>query len=290
MSEVISAARRPMFFRKLLNSVMWLLSVAGVALAVFCMLWILWSVIKNGAGVISLDFIFCGSKPAGEPDNGVGNAILGTIFITLMAVLIGVPAAFAGGIGLAIYGQNSRLGNLIRFSVNVMMGLPLILAGVFVYALLVVTTGHRSGLAGSLSLAIIMFPVVMRTTEDMILMVPAAVHESSLALGMTRARSVLCIVCRTIKGGLVTSILLAVARTAGETAPLLFTALWSDAWPWQYFTQPTANLPVLINEYATNSPSEEMHAMGWGAAFLITITLLLMNIVLRYICREKKNA
>ena len=100
----------------------------------------------------------------------------------------------------------------------------------------------------------------------------------------------LCIVCRTIKGGLVTSILLAVARTAGETAPLLFTALWSDAWPWQYFTQPTANLPVLINEYATNSPSEEMHAMGWGAAFLITITLLLMNIVLRYICREKKNA
>ena len=129
MSEVISAARRPMFFRKLLNSVMWLLSVAGVALAVFCMLWILWSVIKNGAGVISLDFIFCGSKPAGEPDNGVGNAILGTIFITLMAVLIGVPAAFAGGIGLAqfhmdalhtghpslIIGKNlSRIGQQIK--------------------------------------------------------------------------------------------------------------------------------------------------------------------------------
>ncbi len=290
MRETDDCIRRPVFFRKLLNAVMWLLSAAGVALAVFCMLWILWSVIRNGAGVIGLDFLFCGSKPPGEPDNGVGNAILGTVFITLTAVVIGVPAAFAGGVGLAIYGQNSRIGNLIRFSVNVMMGLPSILAGVFVYALLVVTTGHRSGFAGSLSLAIILFPVVMRTTEDMILMVPAAVHESSLALGMTRARSVLCIVCRSIKGGLATGILLAVARTAGETAPLLFTALWSDAWPWHYFTQPTANLPVLINEYTTNSPSEEMHAMGWGAAFLITITLLLMNLALRFICREKKHA
>ena len=290
MREADGCIRRPVFFRKLLNAVMWLLSAAGVALAVFCMLWILWSVIRNGAGVIGLDFLFCGSKPPGEPDNGVGNAILGTVFITLTAVVIGVPAAFAGGVGLAIYGQNSRIGNLIRFSVNVMMGLPSILAGVFVYALLVVTTGHRSGFAGSLSLAIILFPVVMRTTEDMILMVPAAVHESSLALGMTRARSVLCIVCRSIKGGLATGILLAVARTAGETAPLLFTALWSDAWPWHYFTQPTANLPVLINEYTTNSPSEEMHAMGWGAAFLITITLLLMNLALRFICREKKHA
>ena len=290
MSGTNQCVRRGVFFRKLLNAVMWLLSAGGVALAVFCMCWILWSVIRNGAGVINLDFLFCGSKPPGEPDNGVANAILGTVFITLAAVVIGVPAAFAGGVGLAIYGQNSRIGNLIRFSVNVMMGLPSILAGVFVYALLVVTTGHRSGFAGSLSLAIILFPVVMRTTEDMILMVPAAVHESSLALGMTRARSVLCIVCRNIKGGLATGILLAVARTAGETAPLLFTALWSDAWPWHYFTQPTANLPVLINEYTTNSPSEEMHAMGWGAAFLITITLLLMNLALRFICREKKHA
>lgn len=286
----VPAKRRPMIFRKLLNALLWFLSVCGVALGVICMLWILYSVIRNGAGVISLDFLFCGSKPAGEPDNGVGNAILGTIFITLTAVLIGVPAAFAGGIGLAIYGQNSRIGNMIRFAVNVMMGLPSILAGVFVYAILVVTTGHRSGFAGSVSLAIIMFPVVMRTTEDMILMVPPALHESSLALGMTRARSVICIICRSIKSGLATSVLLAVARTAGETAPLLFTALWSDAWPWDYFTQPTANLPVLINEYATNSPSEEMHAMGWGAAFLITITLLLLNLTLRFLCREKKHA
>ena len=290
MRDKHCCVRRPVFFRKLLNAVMWLLSAGGVALAVFCMFWILWSVIRNGAGVIGLDFLFCGSKPPGEPDNGVGNAILGTVFITLAAVVIGVPAAFAGGVGLAIYGQNSRIGNLIRFSVNVMMGLPSILAGVFVYALVVVTTGHRSGFAGSLSLAIILFPVVMRTTEDMILMVPPSVHESSLALGMTRARSVLCIVCRSIRGGLATGILLAVARTAGETAPLLFTALWSDAWPWHYFTQPTANLPVLINEYTTNSPSEELHAMGWGAAFLITITLLLMNLALRFVCREKKHA
>jgi len=139
------------------------------------------------------------------------------------------------------------------------------------------------------SLAIIMFPVVMRTTEDMLAMVPDALRESALALGIPRWRSTLSVICKAAKSGLVTGILLSVARAAGETAPLLFTAMCSNAWPTRFFSSPTANLPVLINEYSTNSPFPEQHAMGWGAALVITLIILVMNISCRSIFKEKNH-
>ena len=202
---------------------------------------------------------------------------------------MGIPPAILAGIYLAEFGKGTKLGNAIRFAANVMMGMPSVVAGLFVYAVLVIPMGRFSGFAGSVALAFLMFPVVLRTTEDMLLMVPDSLRESALALGCSRARTALRIICRSARGGLVTGILLAIARVSGETAPLLFTALWSDAWPKNYFTGPTANLPVLITEYATNSPFEEQHAAGWGASLVVTLLVLALNISCRIIFKEKHH-
>ena len=217
------------------------------------------------------------------------NAILGTAIITLVATLLAVPAGMLGGICLSEFSRSSKFGNAVRFSANVMMGMPSIIVGLFIYTLLVMTTGNFSGFAGSVALAIIMFPVILRTTEDMLCMVPNALRESALAIGAPRWRITLAVVFRSAKNGLTTGVLLAVARVAGETAPLLFTALTSDAWPTGFFTQPTANLTVTMTEYATNSPFAEMHVRAWGAAFLITASVLTLNIFCRTILREKKS-
>jgi len=148
--------------------------------------------------------------------------------------------------------------------------------------------GNFSGFAGSVALAIIMFPVIMRTTEDMLRMVPNALRESALALGMTRMRTTLVVVCKSARKGLLTGILLSLSRVSGETAPLLFTALFADSWPGHYFTQPTANLPILMTEYATNSPFAVMHQKGWGAALVMLLLVLTLNLSTRVFFKEKK--
>ncbi len=246
------------------------------------MVWILWTTIYKGVSVLSLKFLLEPSKPYGIESSGIANALQGTLYITLGAALMTLPAAVAGGIWLAEYGKNNKIGQGIRFCANVMMGIPSIITGLFIYAIWVVPTGHFSGFAGSLALCIIMFPIIMRTTEDMIRMVPDSLREASLALGMKRWKATVWIVCRSAKSGLMTGILMALARASGETAPLLFTALWSNSWCGNYFSEPTANIPVLITEYTTNSPYEEMHAAGWGAALVIMTVILLINISVRY--------
>ncbi|WP_176013580.1 phosphate ABC transporter permease PstA [Victivallis sp. Marseille-Q1083] len=281
--------KRPLFWRKLSDRLIRLLSVAAVAVAVLAMLWILASVVRRGAAVIDLTFLLEPSKPAGVPDGGIANALLGTVCITLTAAILTIPPGILGGIALAEFGRDSRTGHLIRFAANVMMGIPSIIVGLFVYTLLVVPMGAASGLAGSVALGIIMFPVVMRTTEDMLLLVPDSLREAGLALGMTRCRATLCIIFRASKSGLITGILLALARVTGETAPLLFTAQFSNYWPSGFFSGPTANLPVLINEYTTNSPYESMHAAGWGAALVVTVIILLLNISCRVLFKEKQH-
>lgn len=282
--------KRGLAFRKIVDIIIKSLSILFLAVTMFLMFWILYTVISNGAKALNWSFLTQPTKPYGIPDGGVLNALLGTVIITFGAVLIGVPAGLLGGIYLAEFAKESRLGNLIRFSANVMMGIPSIIVGLFVYALLVFTTKHFSGLAGSVALSIIMFPVVLRTTEDMLRMVPDSLRESALALGMPHWKATFSIVCRAAKNGLITGILLAIARVSGETAPLLFTAQCSDSWPGNYFTQPTANLTVLINEYAGNSPFEEMHVRAWGAALLITAAILILNISCRFIFKESKSA
>lgn len=280
---------RGLFLRKLKNFTVIGVSAFGTVIAAVFLFWILWTILRNGAESLSVEFLTQPTKPYGVPGGGMLNAILGTALITLVATLLAVPAGMLGGVCLSEFARSSRFGNAVRFSANVMMGMPSIIVGLFIYTLIVMTTGRFSGFAGSVALAIIMFPVILRTTEDMLCMVPNALRESALAIGAPRWRITLAVVFRSAKSGLMTGVLLAVARVAGETAPLLFTALTSDAWPTGFFTQPTANLTVTMTEYATNSPFETMHIRAWGAALIITAAVLALNILCRTIFREKKS-
>lgn len=280
---------RGLFLRKLKNFTVIGVSAFGTVIAAVFLIWILWTILRNGAESLSVEFLTQPTKPYGVPGGGMLNAILGTALITLVATLLAVPAGMLGGVCLSEFARSSRFGNAVRFSANVMMGMPSIIVGLFIYTLIVMTTGRFSGFAGSVALAIIMFPVILRTTEDMLCMVPNALRESALAIGAPRWRITLAVVFRSAKSGLMTGVLLAVARVAGETAPLLFTALTSDAWPTGFFTQPTANLTVTMTEYATNSPFQAMHIRAWGAALIITAAVLALNILCRTIFREKKS-
>ncbi len=281
--------RRGMAFRKMLNLGIKLWSIFFVILVIAIILWILYTVFSSGLKAFSWSFFTEPTKPYGIPDGGIANALLGTLLITAGAVVIGVPPGILGGIYLSEFAKESKLSKYIRFSANVMMGIPSILCGLFVYALLVYTTKHFSGLAGSVALAIIMFPVVLRTSEDMLQMVPDSLRESALALGAPRWLAIFSVVCRAAKSGLVTGVLLAVARVGGETAPLLFTALWSDDWPFHFFSEPTSNLTVTINEYATNSPFEVMQTRAWGAALVISVAILTLNVFCRIVFKDKKG-
>ena len=280
---------RGLFLRKLKNFTVIGVSASGTVIAAVFLIWILWTILRNGAESLSVEFLTQPTKPYGVPGGGMLNAILGTALITLAATLLAVPAGMLGGVCLSEFARSSIFGNAVRFSANVMMGMPSIIVGLFIYTLIVMTTGKFSGFAGSVALAIIMFPVILRTTEDMLCMVPNALRESALAIGAPRWRITLAVVFRSAKSGLMTGVLLAVARVAGETAPLLFTALTSDAWPTGFFTQPTANLTVTMTEYATNSPFEPMHIRAWGAGLIITVAVLALNILCRTIFREKKS-
>lgn len=278
---------RPMTWRKLEDGLVQGFSVLALALAVGVMLWILGTILVRGSAALSWDFLTTLSAPHGFV-GGIGNALLGTLLITLFAALIAVPPAICAGIWLAEFGKKSRLADALRFSANVMMGMPSIVVGLFVYMILVVPMGCSSGLAGSVALAILMFPVVMRTTEDMLMMVPDTLRESGLALGLTRCRVTLQIICRAARNGMVTGVLLAIARVSGETAPLLFTAQFKDDWPSTFFTGPTANIPVLINNYGMSS-FEDLQRAGWGASLVIAALVLAINVIARVAFRDKKN-
>ncbi len=278
---------KTLFYRKLTDRVMSIVCVLVLAISLGIMLWILWTVFSHGLSAISWSFLTEPSKPYGIANAGIGNALLGTLLITTVSTILTLPPAMAAGIYLAEFGKNSIVADWIRFSANVMMGIPSIVVGLFVYAIWVIPTGHFSGFAGSVALSIIMFPVIVRTTEDMLLMVPDTQREAALALGITRRRATLDVIFRSARSGLATGVLMAFARVSGETAPLLFTALWSDSWPTDFFTSPTANIPVLITEYTTNSPFEQMHAAGWGAAMIIMALMLLINIGVKFITAKK---
>ena len=280
--------QRSLLWRKIKNHLLTFWSVLAIAFAISIMFWVIWVVIDYGKDALTPALFINCSAPYGSITYGIGNAILGTLLITIGAAIIAVPPALLAGIFLAEYKEYRKIGNAIRFASNILMGMPSILVGLFVYMLIVVPTGKFSGLAGSIALAILMFPVIVQTTENMLAMVPNTLRESALALGMTRMRATLYIVCRSAKNSLLTGILLSLSRVSGETAPLLFTAMFADSFPTNYFTQPTASLPVLITEYATNSPFEVMHKIGWSAALVVMTMVLLVNISVRIFFREKK--
>lgn len=273
--------------RKIVDTGVKLVSTVASFIGIIALAWILFEVLKRGASAFNPDFFTQPSTPAGVEGGGVANAILGTFLITALAAVIGIPTGTFTGIYLSEFGTHSRLGAIIRFSVNAMMGIPSIIIGLFVYTLMVLPFGHFSGYSGAAALGIIMMPVVARTTEDMLNLVPNSLRESALALGAPRWLVTLGIVFRAAKTGLITGTLLATARVSGETAPLLFTALNSPYWP-KNLGEPTANLTITIFQYAM-SPYADWQQKAWGASLIIMAGVLLLTVCARIILKEKRT-
>jgi len=267
--------------RKLADLAIRIISVGAALFGIAMLSWILGTVLLKGSAAINWEFFTELPAPPGLPGGGLANAIVGTLGISLLAVLIGVPVGLAAGIWLAEFGKESKRAESVRFAANLLMGTPSIIIGVFVFVLMVATTGHFSGVAGAVALAIIMLPVVARTTEDMLVLVPSALREAALALGVPRWKATIGVVFRAARTGLLTGTLLAVARVSGETAPLLFTALNSPYWP-SSVNEPTANLTVTIYNYAM-SPYDDWQTLAWGASLLITVSVLGTTILTRTI-------
>jgi len=277
--------RRSVAARRIVDLAMRFVAGGAAAAGILALAWILATVVSRGATAFSPAFFTHLPTPPGVAGGGLANAMLGTLLITGLAALFSIPMGLMAGVYLAEFGRESRFAAAVRMATNILMGVPSIISGVFVYTLLVATTGHFSGYAGAVALALIMLPVIVRTTEDMLLLVPGALREAGLALGTPRWRVTRDIVLRSASKGLLTGVLLAVARVSGETAPLLFTSLNSPYWP-ERLGQPTANLTVTIFSYAM-SPFRDWQAQAWGAAMLITLGVLATSLCARLIVRGK---
>jgi phosphate transport system permease protein len=276
--------RRPAAGRNRLDLTVRVVASLSALAGIAALLWILAVVVQRGAGALSLDFFTSLPSPPGVSGGGLVNAIVGTVLLTGAATLLGVPIGLLAGVYLSEFGRTSRLGAIVRFAVNVLMGLPSILVGLFVWTVLVVPFGGFSGHAGAVALALILLPLVARTTEDLLAQVPAGLRESALALGTPRWKVTL-IALRAAPGGLVPGVLRAVARVCGETAPLLFTAHTSPLWPTS-FSEPVSNLTVTLFQYV-RSPHADRQAQAWGAALLIMAAVLTTTLLARTLSREK---
>jgi len=248
--------------------------------------WILYEVILRGIGGFNRAFFTKLPTPPGMPGGGLANAILGTAVMTALATVMGVPIGLFAGVYLAEFGQRGRVATTVRMMSDILMGTPSIIIGVFVYTLLVVPTKRFSGFAGAAALAVIMLPVVARTTEDMLNLVPNALREAALALGAPRWHATLRVIFRAARTGLLTGTLLAIARVSGETAPLLFTALNSPYWP-QSLRHPMPNLTVTIFNYAM-SPYPDWKRMAWVASLVITVGVLFLAVFARLILERRR--
>lgn len=271
--------------RRLINTIGLTLSMGSMVIGLIALLWIL--LVLFGNGLSALDFaIFTNDTPApGSDGGGLRNAIVGSLMIVGLAVLVSTPVGILAGVYLTEYGDTSKLAGITRFITDIMLSAPSIVLGLFVYAIAVATVGNFSGYAGSLALALIAIPVVMRTTENMLRLVPGSLREAAFALGAPRWKVATMVTLRAAKSGVITGLLLAIARISGETAPLLFTALNN-----QFFSTkmdaPMANLPVVIFQFAM-SPYENWIRLAWAGALLITLTVLVLNILARVFFREK---
>jgi phosphate transport system permease protein len=242
---------------------------------------ILVTLVTNGMAGLSLDLLTQNTPPPNSTGGGLANAIVGSLMLTLIGVSIGAPIGLLAGTYMAEYGRHSKLTSVIRFINDILLSAPSIIIGLFVYGAVVVPMGGFSGIAGALALAVIVIPVVVRTTEDMLLLVPNPLREAASALGMPRSLVIKRIAYRAAKAGLVTGVLLAVARVSGETAPLLFTVLNNQFWSLD-LTNSVANLPVTINNFV-NNPDPNWKKLAWSGALLITFAVLSLNIAARVI-------
>ncbi|MEO7714239.1 MAG: phosphate ABC transporter permease PstA [Gemmatimonadaceae bacterium] len=270
--------------RRGVSVVMVTLTCIAAAIAVVPLLVILGYLLKQGAGALSLDFFTSMPKPVGEEGGGMANAIVGTLMLLGIASMVGLPVGIGAGLYLAER-RGTRLANLVRFLADVLNGLPSIVMGIFAWQFLVRPFGHFSALAGGAAIGAMMIPLVTRTTEEMVRTVPQSLREAALALGYPRWRTSLQIVLRTALGGIVTGVLVAVARVAGETAPLLFTAFGNSFWSTN-LGQPIAALPLQIFTYAI-SPYDDWHEQAWAGALVLIALVLVISLVARVVTRAR---
>ena len=280
------AAQNPVYRKRLLTHRIGIaLSVAAMALGLTVLVWILITLIVKGFGALSID-LFTNTTPApGSEGGGLINAIVGSGLMVGLATLVSTPIGILAGIYLAEYGEENKLAQLTRFVTDIMLSAPSIVIGLFVYALYVAQVKHFSGYAGSIALSLIAVPVVVRTTDNMLRLVPNSLLEAAFALGAPRWKVATLVRLRAVKAGVITGVLLALARIAGETAPLLFTALNNQ---FQSFNMnaPMANLPSVIASFAM-SPYDNWRSLAWGGALLITFSVLALNILSRTVFSQK---
>jgi phosphate transport system permease protein len=272
--------------RRFLNAFNLTASMLATTFGLFWLAWLLWTLLSHGLQWLSWDVFTMSTPPPGSA-GGLKNAIVGSLMMTFMGVLIGAPIGVLAGTFLSEFGRGSRIAPVIRFVNDILLSAPSIIIGVFIYELVVVRMGHFSGWAGALALALIVIPLVVRTTEDMLRLVPDTMREAAAALGAPQWKVVTAIVYRAARAGILTGILLGIARVSGETAPLLFTALNNQFWS-ANLNQPIANLPVVIFQFAM-SPYEDWQHLAWAGALLITLSILGLNILARTFLRTRRQ-
>ncbi|HVI90923.1 MAG TPA: phosphate ABC transporter permease PstA [Dongiaceae bacterium] len=262
---------------------------ASIGTTLFGLCWlalILGTLLYNGVAGLNLK-VFTEMTPPPGSDGGLLNALAGTLIMTVLGVAIGAPIGVFAGTYMAEYGRHDKLTKVVRFINDILLSAPSIIIGLFVYEIMVVWMGHFSAWAGCVALAILVIPVVLRTTEDMLLLIPNALREAASALGAPRALMIWQIAYRAARSGMLTGILLAVARISGETAPLLFTALNNQFWSWN-MNAPMANMPVTIFQFAL-SPYEEWQQLAWTGALIITFAVLALNIIARVLAARSQK-
>lgn len=261
--------------RRWFSTGMTVVSLLCVLLALAPLISILFYIAAQGVSALNLDFFRHLPKPVGEPGGGMANAMVGTLELLALACAVGLPVGIMGGIFLAEFGS-SRLATAARFTADVLSGVPSIVVGVFVFTLLVKPMHTFSALAGGVALGILMIPIVMRTTEELMRLVPGSLREAALALGVPRWRAIVLVILANARGGILTGVMLAIARVAGETAPLLFTALGNRFWSFK-LTEPISSLPVQIFSYSI-APYDDWHRQAWAGALVLILLVLGLNV------------
>jgi phosphate transport system permease protein len=264
--------------RQATDSIAKVLSTLATLFGLFWLAWILWTTVSKGLPALKWELFTQMTPPPGS-DGGLLNAFIGSIIMSGLAVLIGTPIGIAAGTYLSEYARGTKLGALIRFVNDILLSAPSIIIGLFVYELMVRQMGHFSALAGAIALSFIVMPVVVRTTDEMLQLVPTTMREAALALGVPQWKVIRQVLYRASLSGIITGVLLALARISGETAPLLFTALNNQYWSTK-LTEPMANVPVVIFQYAM-SPYDFWHALAWAGAFVVTMLVLILGFVSR---------
>lgn len=286
MTDITLQMRRAAKYarRKRVNQLATLLALSAMGFGLFWLFWILWETVRLGLGGISVA-TFTQMTPPPNDDGGLANAIYGSFLMVLLATCVGTPIGVMAGIYLAEFDSKSALASVTRFVNDILLSAPSIVIGLFVYAVVVSRFKSFSGFAGVVALALIVIPVVIRTTENMLQLVPAGLREAAYALGAPKWKVILSITFKSARSGVITGVLLAVARIAGETAPLLFTALSNQFWT-SSLTEPMASLPVTIFKFAM-SPYENWQKLAWAGVLIITSFVLLLNILARVLTRSK---